>query len=104
MSKMIVMVVGATRGSFKDEDSGSLREYASAYVLEDLKTNKERGTESVGSRADKYTCTKEAFEGIAGAKLPADFICEIETSQGQNGARIKLLTAKALGGGAKVQP
>lgn len=95
-TKMIVNVVGASRGSFKN-DEDKQQEYASVFVLEDLKADAARGMEAVGYRSDKYSATPEAFAGIKGQKLPAEFICEVETRTTQQGMKIKLLNAKRMG-------
>jgi hypothetical protein len=98
---MIVNVVGAARGSFKN-DAEQQQQYAQVYVLESLKGDTTRDLEAVGMKADKYSATPEAFSAIKGAKLPSKFVCEVETRQTAQGMKIKLLTAEAFG--APVKP
>lgn len=96
MSKLILTVLGASRGSLVDE--GRKVEFAKVYALEDFApAQADRDSETHGQSVALFKATKEAFAGIKAAKLPADFICEIETStSATKGMSIKLISAKPL--------
>ena len=97
MSKLILTVLGASRGSLVDE--GRIVDFAMVVALEVFVANKDasRDSENVGQSSIVYKASPEAFAGIKVVKLPAEFICEIETSvSATKGTTIKLITAKPL--------
>lgn len=97
MSQLIVNVVGAVYGKFTTEEKEQ-RDYAKIHVLEALKPDPTRQLEAIGMRADTYTATAEAYATIRTHKLPAKFICEIETSTSvAKGQRVRIVTAEPFG-------
>lgn len=95
MAKLLVTIIGAARGNFTNDEKENV-EYGSAYVTEELRPDEARKYDAVGVMVIKYGLTPEAFNGIKGCKLPADFQCDIQQSQSATGIKLKLISAKCL--------